>query len=312
MARKKTAPAFSLDDVLTACMLDMEARNMAAETTLLYRQVVGYLKAFLEERGYPTAAGSIEKQHIQEYFRHVLESPSAHGRPLSPTTADIRFRTLRAFFNWAAKEGWIQATPMAGMKRPKRPQGPKPHFELHELRLLLEACKGSDFDHVRDTAIIRFFIGTGCRLEEVAGLTIGAVDLRERKAVVTGKGSRTRTVRLGAKVAAALHKYLLLRQQHPDAGSPKVWLGTRGPLTSGGVSQMVTRRLAEAGLPHAGPHKFRHTFAHFWRHRNGSVVDLEILMGWSPNSPMSRHYGASAMTEVALEHADAFSIGEEI
>ena len=305
MARKQKTPAFSLDDVLTACLLDMEARNLAAETTLLYRQVVGYLSAYLEGQGAPLTVADITREHIQGYMRHTLEKVSA-------TTADIRFRTLRAFWNWAARENWIKASPMTGMQRPKRPAGPKPHFELHELKLLLEACKGSDFEHVRDTAILRFFIGTGCRLEEVSGLAVADVNVRDRRATVTGKGSRTRTVRLGAKTAAALHKYLLLRPQYAHSDSPALWLGTRGPLTSGGVSQMVKRRLAEAGLPHAGPHKFRHTFAHHWRHRNGSVVDLEVLMGWSPNSPMSRHYGASAMAEVALEHADQFSVGEEV
>lgn len=303
MASKRKRLTFTLEDVLTARILDMEARNMAPETTLLYRQVVGYLQGYLEARGVPPGAEEITREHVQGYFKHVLSAPSARGRPLSATTADIRFRTLRAFFNWAVADGWIASSPMIGMQRPKQPLSPKPHFEIHELRRLLEVCRGSDFDRVRDMAIIRFFIATGCRLEEVSNLLTMDLNIRDRRANVTGKGRRSRTVRIGAKAVATLHKYVLLRSQHEHAGEPWLWIGRRGRLTSGGVSQMLRRRLSEAGLPHSGAHKFRHSFAHWWRHRNGSVVDLEILMGWSPNSPMSRHYGASAMAETALDHA---------
>lgn len=301
---KRSLPTFTLDDMVTGCILSLEARNLSDQTILLYRQVLGYLSAYLEDQGHSLAAADIRKTDIQGFMQHTLQA-------VAPTTADIRFRTLRAFFNWAAKDGYMDASPMAGLERPKLPAAPKPHFTVEEMRLLLQACRGQEFEDVRDTAILRFFMGTGCRLGEVADLRVEDVDIRQRRAVVTGKGSATRRVRLGPKIASALHKYLLLRARHPGAAEPWLWLGRKGRLTSGGISLMLSRRARLVELE-ANPHKFRHTFAHYWRLKNGSVVDLEVLMGWSPNSPMSRHYGASAMAEVALEHADEFSVGEDI
>jgi integrase len=58
---------------------------------------------------------------------------------------------------------------------------------------------------------------------------------------------------------------------------------------------MLQRRGRKPGIPPVNAHKFRHSYAHYWRKNGGSVVDLEILMGWPPNSRMSRYYGASAI-----------------
>jgi integrase len=75
---------------------------------------------------------------------------------------------------------------------------------------------------------------------------------------------------------------------------------------------MLQRRGRQAGIRQVNAHRFRHRYAHHWRKNGGSVVDLEIQMGWTPNSPMGRYYGASALADVALEHADQFSIGGRI
>ena len=155
-------------------------------------------------------------------------------------------------------------------------------------------------------------MSTGCRLGEVSGLNLADVDVIHRRAMVTGKGARSRVVRLTPRCAQALHRYTMLRSRHPYAASSQFWLGERGPLTIGGVRLVVRRRAAQSGVSGCNPHKFRHTYAHTWRKAGGSVVDLEILMGWAPNSPMSRHYGATAMADVALEHADVLGIGEHL
>lgn len=302
MPRKKPAPSFTLDDVLTACLLDLETRNMSPETRKMYADNVAWFSVWLTETGRPLSISAVTREDVQGYLRAILKKNAA-------MTVDLRFHQLRAFFNWAVKNDWLDTSPMQGMDRPKIPSTPKNLFS-DELAALLETCKGATLEDVRDLAMLRLFIGTGARLGEVTALCVKDVDLPNRVVRLTGK-TGTRRARLGAKVAAALHKYLLLRRQHPHATAAGLWLGRHGALTRIGVIQVVKRRAKSAGVE-ANPHKFRHTWAAAFRRAGGSVVDLETLGGWSPNSPMTRHYAAVALAEEALQHADTLGIGEDI
>jgi hypothetical protein len=53
---------------------------------------------------------------------------------------------------------------------------------------------------------------------------------------VIGKGSRPRAAPFGAMTGQALDRYLRMRRGHPLVGSPKLWLGSKGPLTDSGVA----------------------------------------------------------------------------
>ena len=77
----------------------------------------------------------------------------------------------------------------------------------------------------RDEALIRCFIDTGARRAEILGLTPEALDLDGGSLRVTGKGSRTRLVAIGAQTARALDRYLRARARHPLAALPQLWLG---------------------------------------------------------------------------------------
>jgi integrase len=103
-----------------------------------------------------------------------------------------------------------------------------------------------------------------------------------------------------------LHWYLQVRDRHPRAHEPWLWLGLKGHLTSNGVAQMLRRRGAEAGIDHLNPHRFRHTFAHAYLAGGGQEGDLMRLAGWSSRTMLQR-YGASAATERAIEAHGALS-----
>jgi len=166
---------------------------------------------------------------------------------------------------------------MAGMQAPKVPEEPVPVLSRDQLKALLAACKGSGFTERRDTAIIRLFLDTGMRLAEMTGLTVPDLDMDYEVAVVMGKESRPRSCPFGAKTGQALDRYLRVRGRHKHAKLPEAWLRDRGPLSTSGIRQMLTRRGRDAVRVH--PHMFRHTFAHLWKAAGGSDDDLMRLAG---------------------------------
>ncbi len=222
------------------------------------------------------------------------------------------YRSLQQLFKWLDDDGEIPASPMAKMRPPAVPEQPVPILTDDELRRLLDAAKGTDFDARRDTAILRAFIDTGCRLDEIATLTVERVDFDQDVLHVMGKGRRGRNAPFGAKTADALRRYLRARRAHPKAtATDTLWLGRQGAMTPSGIAQVLDRRAAEAGVADVHPHRFRHTQAHTWLAAGNQETDLMRLMGWKSRQMVGR-YAASAADERAHEAHRKAALGDRL
>ena len=178
---------------------------------------------------------------------------------------------------------------------------------------VLQACSGRDFASLRDTAIILLFIDTGLRVSELAGLTVGEINLVAKQFQVRGKGGKVRLVGFGNAAGLALAKYLRARAKR-EVDSPALWLSSRrpGPLGTDGIKHMLNRRGKQArisGSLHA--HRFRHDFSHRWQQAGGSEHGLMLIAGWS-STKMVRHYGKQAAAQRALAEQARIGIADRI
>ena len=180
----------------------------------------------------------------------------------------ILWRNARPFFAWWASEE-DAPNPFANADRPPEGDNSPDVIHIDDIRALVAACKGREFDDLRDEAIIRVMFDTGTRLGELAGIQLADWDTRQDFLLVDGK-SGPRLVPMSASTAEALARYVRrARNRHRHADLPALWLGRRGALTARSIGRMLDRRCEQAGIGHINPHRFRHTFAHEFRMHGG-------------------------------------------
>jgi site-specific recombinase XerD len=283
----------TVDDLAASWTRSLRARNLAATTIDSYLLSLRLLVEFCRAEGLPSDPVHMQRSHVEKFIGHSLATRSVN-------TAGVRYRSLVQFFKWLASEDEIESSPMSRMTAPVAPEVPIPVVDDEALRRLLRACEGKTFADRRDTAILRLFIDTPCRLAGITYLEVDDIDWGSSSVTVRAKGNKTLVQPFGPATALALDRYMRVRRGHKDSRSAALWLGTRGPMTRWGLPQMLERRCAEAGIAKIHFHQLRHTFSHQWLKDGGSGEDLMRLAGWSSRAMLSR-YGAALADERAVE-----------
>lgn len=284
----------------------LRVEGKSDRTITLYGQSIVYFARWAEERGVPADVEALTRENVLDW----LDSLRARGQ--SDGTVITRWRGLRRFSSWMLDEGVLTSDPFAGVTV-KKPEAPSvPVFDDEDLRRLIAACKGKEFNDRRDEAFIRLLIDCGLRASELTGIGVDDLDLDGESVVVTGKGSRVRVAYFGAKTSLALDRYLRARSGHRHARLPSLFLGERGAFTTDGVRERLKVRARLAGIEdRVNPHRFRHTNAHDFLLAGGQERDLKRLMGWRSDAMLER-YGASAADYRAREAARRLRRGDRV
>ncbi len=275
------------------------------------RQFHEYLAAHHPE---VTEPEQVARRHVDGWLAHLTAAGRSEG------TRRLRLIAVRLFFNYLLEEPDIPVTanPAQRVALPTPREHVVPVIADADLSALLAVCAGTSFVDVRDAAMLRVLLDTGCRRGELAGLDVADVELRTQDLRLRRtKGGNERLVPVGARTAVALRKYLRSRARRPAAGSAALFLAIRSDesgswrITGGGVAAMLNRRCELAGLPAFHPHQFRHTWAHDQLAHGAQESDVERLAGWrSPT--MVRRYGASAAAARARDSARRLARGDRV
>jgi integrase/recombinase XerC len=241
-----------------------------------------------------------------------------------PATIGRKISSLRSFFKFLTREGYVDNNPFSGLQSPKRKKGLPNVLTTGEVGRLLQApsqCgaeaiqaepdrkKRAWLDYViaRDTAILEVLYSTGMRIGELANLARQNIDLLSGVIKVRGKGGKERFCLLGAPAAralsAALEKggamapFFKAGKGAPARGGPLFIGHTGGKLTPRSMERLLKRYLIKANLnPTISPHALRHSFATHLLDAGADLRSVQELLGHSSLSTTQIY------THVSAEH----------
>ncbi len=255
--------------------------------------IAGFLEHLRDERGlspHTLAAYGRDLNLLRKDFAGTwaaLEPATLRGiaagmarQGSNPRTIQRFLSAVRAFGDWAVREGLMETNPATPIKGPKLGR-PLPHVLDADQASRVMLSSGRDALLQRDLAMLELFYSSGLRLSELTGLDLARLDLESGLVRVLGKGRRERTVPVGRMAREALWDWVAKRSQLAAPGEPALFVSRRGGRLS---NRAVQNRIALAGV-RAGlgerlhPHRLRHAFASHMLESSGDLRAVQELLG---------------------------------
>ena len=246
----------------------LKRRNYSPHTVKYYlsilKQYVVWLVLPLEQ------ATSVQ---IDQYIDYL------HGKRMEPASINLYLAIIRVFYAYLKYDEKINVTnPVKAGNRLRTPKALPRFLREEDVATLFNAIKSK-----RDTAMFKLMLRCGLRVEEVASLTMGAIDLKRRRIVVyQGKGGKDRVVYMSNDARDAIAAYLKQRSHYRTKGVFLVEKGTyKGqPISVRGIQKRMEYYARKAGL-NISCHQLRHTMATQLLNADADLVTIQDLLGHS-------------------------------
>ena len=245
-------------------------RRLAAATLDNYSRAIDLLLKLHGEQDLK----ALEPAHVRRYVAML------HAKGLAPRSLALSLSARRGWFRWLARhKGW-PANPVLGIRAPKAARPLPKALSVETAQRLLEGRGESSPAMARDAAMFELLYSSGLRVGELVALDL-ADNPAQGEVTVTGKGSKTRTVPVGAKARDALKAWTQVRAQLAAPSEKALFVGARGRrIAPGTVASRLGAWARSRGLnEHVHPHMLRHSFATHVLQSSQDLRAVQELLG---------------------------------
>ena len=250
-------------------------RGYSDHTWKAYASDLARFRAYLEDAG--GRPGRVGREEIEAFVE------SMRRRGMAPGTISRSLSSLRAYYRFLVREGYLEKDPTAQIDRPRRWTVLPRYLSREEVERLLACPDRSRPDGLRDSAMFEVLYGTGIRVSELVGLSLLSVDCDLGLATVMGKGARERRVPMGPSAAEILKQYLEEGRPPLLHGLTSAWIFVNqrgGQLTRQGFWKILKGYAVRACLPMSlSPHVLRHSFATHLLEYGADLRSVQMMLG---------------------------------
>lgn len=230
-----------------------------------------------------------------------------HEANYKAATIARRLASLRSFFKFGMRDGWVTENPAKPLRNPRGPRHLPFFLSTEQIGLLLTTPPGNEPFGIRDRAILEMMYSTGIRVSEAVGMNLGDLSSSDGLVLVRGKGYKERFAPVGSFALKAVNEWFYVRREllqgtmdtlgrkRPAARQSKTLQKYEkqnpaqlplflnkfgGRLTVRSVARMLEKHLKVAGLDaRTTPHTLRHSFATHLLDRGADIRSVQALLG---------------------------------
>lgn len=237
-------------------------RKIRASTHALY---ASHVKVHIEpELGHYTVS-ELDHRHVERFVTDLEQRVSAG-------TVGLILRTLKSALEAGVRRRELPDNPAANVEPPKVTRALVTAMTEDQRDAIVAAVEGEWIEYV-----IRFLVGSACRIGEACGLDQG--DVKDGFVILRDPKTVPRATRVSEDGMLALHEAIRLAPRR--GASEPVFFGpaTGDRLTRHVVTLALPRILAAHGLPPLTPHKLRHGAASLMLTDGHSIKTIAEQLG---------------------------------
>lgn len=277
------------EECLNRFLTARRRQGLSARTLLDHERVI---EMFF--RRYPTAWSGTCQDCLDAFL----------GQPgISPTTHNIRLKSLRPFFDFAAREGAFSTSPADGFKYRRGEEPRIVDLPLADVKKVLDVIGTGTFVRLRDSALLLFSIDSGIRPSEALSLRVSDVNTLSGKAAIKAVSAKTRRPRMvyfTQPTAALIERLIDFRPPEWNSAVP-LFCTTYGDQWNTHAWSVQLRRYGrKAGLRRLSAYDLRHMHALESLRNGANVFTLQRTMGHAQLSMTEKYL---ALSDEDLQHA---------
>lgn len=250
-------------------------KGLSKNTLANYSHDLSKLREFAEKAHKPVEY--LSKNDLSEGFKSLSRAG------LSPRSVTRTLSSLRGFYKFLLRDGFIKEDPMAHVSAPQLDKHLPRFLTEDEIGHLLNAPDINGPEGLRDRAMLELLYATGLRVSELTGLVATDINLERGLLSCRGKGSKQRFIPVGKSALFWLEKYMRTRPLLIEKRAVKALFVKAGGanMTRHDFGGILRRYTIKLGLDNVSPHTLRHSFATHLMQHGADSRSVQAMLGHS-------------------------------
>lgn len=247
--------------------------------------------------------------HDLEAFLSYLSNYTFRGKRLAcdERAKARKLSAVRALFKYFFNHGMIEVDNSAKVATPKLHEKEIIRLDANEVSELLHTAETGNGltkhatgyhnkTHIRDTAILTLFLGTGIRISELVGLDNDSFNFSDNSFLVTRKGGNQVILYFSDEVKYALQEYIAEKSNDPRVPKDEkaFFLSMQYKRLNVRSVEILVKKYSRIVTPlkKITPHKLRSTYGTRLYNETGDIYIVADVLGHRDVNTTKKHYAA--------------------
>jgi len=283
----------NLEELLNDYISHLKLLNHAKGTVKSHRNILQKFISYLKTLNIQDII-DIQQRDIINYQKNKKQFINRYGKHDAIETQNRNITTIKKFFLYIKREGFIVSDPSANMDYIKTPRRlPKSALTYKEFKQFIAQIDTSTNIGYRDRTIVELFYSSALRRNELRSLKLKDLDFKDGFLRVIGKGDKERVVPIGVKACNYLETYIKgVRPNFFDAiKSEHVFLSKKGQqISESALNEMILKYGKASKIKkHITPHTLRRSAATGMIRNKANIMLVREMLGHDSIEAIKRY-----------------------